>query len=91
MINMEAIPKFDIKSVIKSDIKFDISTKLTTWIGHMNATSKVYFTLFVLCLLVRNACFCYVNKHVLHFPKILDRLYLYCITLFLRKYSLIIQ
>ena len=23
MINMEAIPKFDIKSVIKSDIKFD--------------------------------------------------------------------
>ena len=34
MINMEAIPKFDIKSVIKSDIKFDISTKLTTWIGH---------------------------------------------------------
>ena len=27
---MEAIPKFDIKSVIKSDI----STKLTTWIGH---------------------------------------------------------
>ena len=36
MINMEAIPKFDIKSVIKSDIKFDISTKLTTWIGHEN-------------------------------------------------------
>ena len=34
MINMEAIPKFDIKSVIKSDIKFDISTKLTTLIGH---------------------------------------------------------
>ena len=35
---MEAIPKFDIKSVIKSDIKFDIkfdiSTKPTTWIGH---------------------------------------------------------
>ena len=30
MINMEAIPKFDIKSVIK----FDISTKPTTWIGH---------------------------------------------------------
>ena len=29
MINMEVIPKFDIKSVIK----FDISTKLTTWIG----------------------------------------------------------
>ena len=35
MINMGAIPKFDIKSVIKSDIKFDISTKLTTWIGHI--------------------------------------------------------
>ena len=34
MINMEAIPKFDTKSVIKSDIKFDISTKPTTWIGH---------------------------------------------------------
>ena len=38
MINMEAIPKFDIKSVIKSDIKFDISTKLTTWIGHEGAS-----------------------------------------------------
>ena len=35
MINMEAIPKFDIYSAIKSDIKFDISIKLTTWIGHM--------------------------------------------------------
>ena len=34
MINMEAIPNFDIKSVIRSDIKFDISTKLTTWIVH---------------------------------------------------------
>ena len=33
-INMEANPKFDTKSVIKSDIKFDISTKPTTWIGH---------------------------------------------------------
>ena len=30
MINMETIPKFDTKSVIK----FDISTKPTTWIGH---------------------------------------------------------
>ena len=30
MINIEAIPKFD----IKSDIKFDISIKPTTWIGH---------------------------------------------------------
>ena len=30
MNNMEAIPKFD----IKSDIKFDISKKPTTWIGH---------------------------------------------------------
>ena len=36
MINMEAIPNFDIKSVIRSDIKFDISTKLTTWIGHQD-------------------------------------------------------
>ena len=33
MINMKAIPKFDVKSVIKSDIKFDISIKPTTWIG----------------------------------------------------------
>ena len=30
MINMEAIPKFNIKSVIKSDIRI----KPTTWIGH---------------------------------------------------------
>ena len=34
MINMEAIHKSDTKSVIKSDIKFDISTKPTTWIWH---------------------------------------------------------
>ena len=33
MINMKAIPKVDVKSVIKSDIKFDISIKPTTWIG----------------------------------------------------------
>ena len=33
MINMEAIPKFDTKSVINSDVKLDISTKPTTWIG----------------------------------------------------------
>ena len=33
--NMEAIPKSDIKSVIKSDISFDISIKPTTWIGHI--------------------------------------------------------
>ena len=31
MFNMEGIPKFDIKSVIKSDIKFDFSTKLTKY------------------------------------------------------------
>ena len=42
MINMEAIPKFD----IKSDIKFDISIKLTTWIGH-ELFSKMFF------------CFCF--------------------------------
>ena len=30
---MEAVPKSDIKSVIKSDIRFDISIKRTTWIG----------------------------------------------------------
>ena len=34
MINMEAIPKSDIKSVIKSDIRFDVSINWTTWIGH---------------------------------------------------------
>ena len=33
--NMKAIPKFDIKSVIKYDIRFDISIKwTTTWIRH---------------------------------------------------------
>ena len=31
---MDAIPKSDIKSVIKSDFSFDISIKPTTWIGH---------------------------------------------------------
>ena len=31
---MEAIPKSGIKFVIKSDIRFDTSTKRTTWIGH---------------------------------------------------------
>ena len=31
MVYMDAIPKFDIKSVIKSDIKFDISIKPTTY------------------------------------------------------------
>ena len=31
MINMKAVLKFDIKSVIKSDIKFDVSIKLITW------------------------------------------------------------
>ena len=36
---MEAIPKSDIKSVIKSDIRFDISTKRTTWIGHKSIKS----------------------------------------------------
>ena len=49
MINMEAIPKFDIKSVIKSDIKFDISTKLTTWIGHIseNSTTRLVLVCFI--------------------------------------------
>ena len=42
LINMEAIPKFDTKSVIKSDIKFDISTKPTTWIK--NLTNAVAIT-----------------------------------------------
>ena len=34
---MEAVPKSDIKSVIKSDIRFDVSVKQTTWIGHYTA------------------------------------------------------
>ena len=37
---MEAIPKSDIKSVIKSDIRFDISTKRTTWIEHISGRIK---------------------------------------------------
>ena len=32
--NMEAIPKSDIKYVIKSGIRFDINIKLITWIRH---------------------------------------------------------
>ena len=43
MINMEAIPKFDIKSVIKPDIKFDISIKPSTWIGHKRGPKEVVF------------------------------------------------
>ena len=35
---MEAIHKSDTKSVIKSDIKFDISTKPTTWIGQYTSS-----------------------------------------------------
>ena len=31
---MDAISKSDIKSVIKSDISFDINIKPTTWIAH---------------------------------------------------------
>ena len=34
------IPKSGIKFVIKSDIKFDISIKLTTWIGQMKRNLK---------------------------------------------------
>jgi len=37
---MEAVPKSDIKSVIKSDIRFDISIKRTTWIGHKRNAFK---------------------------------------------------
>ena len=47
MINMEAIPKFDIKSVIK----FDISIKLTTWIGHkhekIHGNNQDFFFVFI--------------------------------------------
>ena len=34
MIYMEAIPKFDIKSVIRFGNRFDIRIKQTSWIGH---------------------------------------------------------
>ena len=41
---MEAIPKSDIKSVIKSDISFDISIKKpTTWIGHKVCILSISF------------------------------------------------
>ena len=40
---MEAIPKSDIKSVIKSDIRFDVSTKLTTWVGHNGLTKRFLY------------------------------------------------
>ena len=40
---MEAIPKSDIESVIKSDIRFDVSTKLTTWIGHKGLTQRFLY------------------------------------------------
>ena len=33
---MEAVPKSDMKFVIKSDIRFDISIKRTTWIGQQS-------------------------------------------------------
>jgi hypothetical protein len=42
MINMEATPKFDNKSVIKSDIKFDISINPTTWIGHEGQITSIH-------------------------------------------------
>ena len=32
--NMKAIPKFDIKSVIRFGNRFDIRIKQTSWIGH---------------------------------------------------------
>ena len=41
---MEAVPKSDIKSVIKSDIRFDTSIKRTTWIGHKCGHCEKRFT-----------------------------------------------
>ena len=38
---LEAIPKFYIKSVIKSDIIFYTSIKPTTWIGHKVQTPQL--------------------------------------------------
>ena len=33
---------FNMETIPKSDIKFDISIKLTTWIGHYGASKQVY-------------------------------------------------
>ena len=32
---------FNMETIPKSDIKFDISIKLTTWIGHYGASKQV--------------------------------------------------
>ena len=42
--NMDAIPKSDIKSVIKSDISFDITIKLNTWTGHESGIEMYHLT-----------------------------------------------
>ena len=44
--NMEAISKSDIKSAIKSDIRFDISIKPTTVRGTSLAVACIFFTPF---------------------------------------------
>ena len=51
---MEAIPKSDIKSVIKSDIRFDISIKPTTWIGHYTQIRKPAFRIFLFFIVDEN-------------------------------------
>ena len=45
---MEAIPKLDIKSFIKSDIRFHVSIKQTAWIGHKDVHIKVSFAYLLL-------------------------------------------
>ena len=68
---MEAIPK----SVIKSDIKFDISIKLTTWIGHKRDSSLWDLCTMTLALASKQApvSFCLWPKalidHVKHHEK----------------------
>ena len=44
--DMEAISKSYIKSIIKYDIRFDISIKPTTWIGHMTLLQSPKDTVF---------------------------------------------
>ena len=44
---MEAIPKFDIKSVTKSDIRFDISIKRTTWIRAIDSRFQLHLSMCV--------------------------------------------
>ena len=69
---MEAVPKSDIKSVIKSDIRFDISTKWTTWIGHkyvLAATNRISYMEICLVLLMLHITECRTHVSLKSFVK----------------------